>query len=400
MKLLKKSVSLLVLVALMLVGCANKEPALAIQCVVDPGEYRPGSQVSVQVQVENIGRAFSYVGADTDQFGDAQLIHADSAATINFRKTVVSTDATKRQFQRQTVLSYTYRFIVPEDAVAGKYDLVFWVFGEKKAVKDVITILPAENSTDPVPADPQPGDEDIHTLLAVCYNEIEEAWYLTTSTPLGDWCEDDTNDYTDGVRYYGSYDGYDIFFRPNGDDAITKLEVEDVTFEHSNGFEIYAYRSGTFTPIKKLASQGKLPQGALVELAAVHQSYEGRSHGTQDPTLTTATLELMKMTFLTANNLADRYSVANLSVVYYGQFGDAHVGFINCDGMVYTQALTNDTIDGITFRYTSGQTLQVVYGSQLLSLREAFEQGYLTRDDLISIRNKLNPQNTDNLFDK
>lgn len=241
------------------------------------------------------------------------------------------------------------------------------------------------------PSQPQLGDQSMNMLTATRLSEIEAAWLLTTSAPLGDWCEDGDDGYTDGVRYYGSYDGYDILFRPTGDDAITQLEVEDVTFEHRNGFEIYAYRSGTFTPIKELASQGKLPQGALVELVAMHRSYEGRSAGTQDSVLTANTMEQMKLAFLKAYDLSSEYTTRDLSVVYYGQYGDAHVGFIN-GIMSYTQALTNDTIDGITFRYNTGQKLQVVCEGQLMSLKEAYEQGFLTREDLVAIRNDLNPQ--------
>ena len=114
------------------------------------------------------------------------------------------------------------------------------------------------------PTDPSQSpaaDQNMSLLSAARMGEIADAWYLTTSAPLGAWCTDEDEGFTDGVRYYGSYGGYDILFRPNGDDAITTLEVEDVTFEHRTGFEIYAYQDGSFTPIKELASQGKLTGG-------------------------------------------------------------------------------------------------------------------------------------------
>lgn len=257
---------------------------------------------------------------------------------------------------------------------------------------DTDPTVPTNPSAAPTqPTVPQVGDQSMNLLTAARVGEIENAWYLATSAPLGDWCEQGDNNYTDGVRYYGTYDGYDILFRPTGDDAITQLEVEDVTFEHRRGFEIYAYRDGSFTPIKELASQGKLTGGTLTELLTLHRSYEGRAAGTQGPTLTADTLELMKLAFLKKHDPHGEYTTRDLTVLYYGQFGQAHVGFIN-GILMYTQALTSDNIDGVIFRYTTGQKLQVVCEGQLMSLKEAYEQGLLTRDDLIAIRNDLNPQ--------
>lgn len=258
---------------------------------------------------------------------------------------------------------------------------------------------PIQPSQPTAAADPQPGDQSLQLLSAARVSEIEDAWLLSTNVPLGQWCEEEGDGYTDGIRYYGSYGGYDILFRPNGDDAITTLEVEDVTFEHRNGFEIYAYRDGGFTPIQELSAQGKLTGGHLIELAALHRAYEGRSLGTLGPALTADTLEMMKLVFLEKYAPNGKYTTQDLTVVYYGQYGDAHVGFIN-GIMAYTQALTSDNIDGVIFRYNSGQKLQVVHEGELLSLKAAYEQGLLTREDLIAIRNDLNPQGNENLVDK
>ena len=108
---------------------------------------------------------------------------------------------------------------------------------------------------------------------------------------------------------------------------------------------------------------------------------------------------MMKLVFLEKYAPNGKYTTQDLTVVYYGQYGDAHVGFIN-GIMAYTQALTSDNIDGVIFRYNSGQKLQVVHEGELLSLKAAYEQGLLTREDLIAIRNDLNPQGNENLVDK
>lgn len=257
--------------------------------------------------------------------------------------------------------------------------------------------IPSTPSPEPPssPTSPQAPEQTLVPLSAAWKQQVENDWYTTTGTDLGDW-ENIVED-TEGIRYYGTYSGYDILFVPGNGEAETQLEIENMTFEYQNTFEIYAYREGDFTPIKKLSTQGKLTRGNLVELLAVHRSYGRTSTGERTPVLTMDTLGMMKVAFLKAYNLTEKYTLAQLSVAYYGQYGEAHVGFINCDGMAYTQAVTNDTIDGVTFRYPTGQKLQVVHEGKLLSLREAFDQGLLTREDLVAIRNQLNPQNEDNL---
>ena len=99
----------------------------------------------------------------------------------------------------------------------------------------------------------------------------------------------------------------------------------------------------------------------------------------------------MKQAFLQQKVGDTRWTTRDLSVIYYGDYNGAHVGFIN-GIMAYTQALTSDNIDGVIFRYNTGQKLQVVCEGQLMSLKEAYEQGLLTREDLVAIRNQLNPQ--------
>ena len=256
---------------------------------------------------------------------------------------------------------------------------------------------PTNPTLDPpaTPTLPLVPDLTLTPLSTAWKQQVEEDWTATTGTDLGDWY--DVQEDNDGIRYYGTYGGYDILFMPGRGEAETQLEIENMTFEHHNTFEIYAYREGSFTPIKELSGQGKLTTGNLVELLAVHRSYGRTSIGDRTPPVLTAdTLELMKLTFLKAYDLTEKYTTADLSVVYYGQYGEAHVGFFN-GIMGYTQALTSDTVGGVTFRYTTGQKLQVVWGGQLLSLKEAYEQGHLTREDLVTIRNRLNPPTEDNL---
>lgn len=382
MKQWKRLLALLFALMLLLTACAEREKKLSFSFAVDPGDYRPGDTVGITVYAENVGRKFSYVGADIDQFSSPMLIlkTEDSEYSISNKWNITTTDATKRQFQSGETASRTFRLDIPADAVPGKYTLICWVFGQKAEFADAVTILPAD-------AAPGPAVDDPDQLTA----EIENAWYVATGATLGDWCVDGEDGFVDGVRYYGSVDGYHILFRPTNDDAITKLEVLNVTFSHNTGFELYAYRDGDFTPLQELSQEGALSQVQVKELSLMHLAYEGRLARPDGPSISVDAMELMKLAFLQKFAADTKYTTADLSVVYYGDYRGAHVGFIN-GIMLYTQALTSETVAGITFRYNTGQKLQVYFEGELMGLSEAYDRGALSVEDLVVIRNILNPQ--------
>lgn len=392
MKKIYIALAALLMLSLLLTGCTNGEKSLSVSGAAEPGEYRPGSQVTIQVQVENVGRTFSYVGADVDQFGDAELTSADNGSTITWSKTVVTDDATNRQFQRGQIISFTYRFTIPEDAVPGKYDLSFWIFGQKEQISDAVTILPAEDAPGP------DGESNVQTTAAIM-EEIENAWLATTGMPLGGWCEEDGGTLPDGARYYGTYGDYDIIFLPTGDDAITELEIEDVTFKHNITFDIYAYRDGSFTPLEEAYAGGGLTRGELRQLALRHLTYETRRVQTGSPAITQDIQQGMKLAFLQQFVAEDGHTASELTVTYYGEYDGAHVGFVH--GILhYTQAFTSETVGGVTFRYSTGQKLLVFFEGELMSLAEAYESGILTQEHLRALHDAYAPKDNDNFVDK
>ena len=93
----------------------------------------------------------------------------------------------------------------------------------------------------------------------------------------------------------------------------------------------------------------------------------------------------MKLAFLRLHDTKGEYSVQDLSVTYYGEYNGAHVGFIN-GILMYTQALTSETVGGVTFRYNSGQKLLVYFEGELMNLGEAYDRGILTRAHLLDLR--------------
>ena len=174
-----------------------------------------------------------------------------------------------------------------------------------------------------------------------------------------------------------------------------------MTFAHNNGFEIYAYRDGTFTPLQEACEEGKLSVTELKELSLQHLAYETRAKRPMIPSVTPViTLDIqqgMKQAFLRQYVNDDRWTTEDLSIISYGEYNGAYVGFINGIFM-YTQAFTCETVAGVTFRYNTGQKLLVYFEGELIGLQQAYDRGALTVEALETIRNTLNPMSQDNVF--
>lgn len=240
------------------------------------------------------------------------------------------------------------------------------------------------------------GNQEIPvTDLAAKLSEIENAWYVATGASLGSWCVDEDDELIDGVRYYGDFNGYDIFFRPNGDDAVTQLLVDDVQFEHRIGFQIYAYREGNFITLQELYARGGLSKMNLLSLRLAHsrfESHDGPVISTFDGIQNTTDAELlMKQAFLSIYDEKGEHSLSELSVTFYGTYGEAHVGVIHGIFM-YTQVISTERIAGLLFRYNTGQRIQVYHNGELMPLAEAYDRGVLTQEDIATIHGKFMPK--------
>lgn len=69
-------------------------------------------------------------------------------------------------------------------------------------------------------------------------DEITKAWLKQYDEPAS-WN-------IDNMRYYGRYDGYDIFFYGSRMAAETSRTIGKCTFQHGYSFNLYAYRNSEF----------------------------------------------------------------------------------------------------------------------------------------------------------
>lgn len=150
MKKLALVITALLLLSCLLTACRGGEKSLVFSCAVEPGEYHPGSRVTIHVHMENTGRTFSYNGEPSDKFGGEKLTlnTGDTEYTIAPKWNVTTGSITKHQFQQGQIISHTFHFTIPEDALPGKYTLSFAAFGQVAEFENAVTILPAEGAAD------------------------------------------------------------------------------------------------------------------------------------------------------------------------------------------------------------------------------------------------------------
>ena len=82
-------------------------------------------------------------------------------------------------------------------------------------------------------------------------------------------------------------------------------------------------------------------------------------------------------------------SKSEVSFKCYGEFEDTHVIMF---GGLYAQALSSEVVDGVTFYHSELKTFAVYNNGNFYSLHEAYDNGLLTHDNLLTLRDKYNPQ--------
>ena len=82
---------------------------------------------------------------------------------------------------------------------------------------------------------------------------------------------------------------------------------------------------------------------------------------------------------------ADSVSVIH----YYGEYeSGAIVAMMTCSEYDYTEALWDEIIDGVVIHYSNGNRIIVLYEGEFYTLTEAYNNGYLSAEDLAVISEK------------
>ncbi len=79
--------------------------------------------------------------------------------------------------------------------------------------------------------------------------------------------------YTGGIRYYGTYNGYDIVISPLNGFTLTsgRIIIADYSFEYRYAFLLFAYKDGVAVPLGKVYNDDLLSDE---QLGKIYQCYE------------------------------------------------------------------------------------------------------------------------------
>ena len=79
---------------------------------------------------------------------------------------------------------------------------------------------------------------------------------------------------------------------------------------------------------------------------------------------------------------------SEISFTCYAEFGGTHVLMLN---WVYPDALSEEIVHGVVFRHNQIKTFDVYNKGKFYSLQEAFNNGLLTHNNLLTLRDSYNP---------
>lgn len=220
-------------------------------------------------------------------------------------------------------------------------------------------------------ANDAPIENEDGTLSEEMKKEMDFHYSQGYAISLGKWW-DEGNKY--GPRYYGTHDGYVVYFTQGGPDALWTITIADYTFEYANYFMLRAYKDGKFYSLEELYAQRIVDADAIKSIWDTHCRH-------QEELREWKIQKDFKSAFLRQYVTEDGYTEDNLIVEYYGSYDGIPVAFIH--GIFgYPTVIEEETIAGLTFRYSSEQRLLVCKHGDLLELKEAFEKGWLSEDAL------------------
>lgn len=247
-------------------------------------------------------------------------------------------------------------------------------------------VAPTQNTTTALPDTTPSQTTTGETVL--WQQEIEAAWYAAHNSELGPWYTTAGTGMGDGVRHYGTYDGYDVIYLPTFDAAMTQKQIGNAVFENRYTFELYAYREGQFYDLQQAYEEGWLTDVMLQQIAQIHAQFQDVLFPTLDEDVLSGDVAArMKAAFLRQYVKEDGWSEKDLTVISYGEYDGAYVAFIS--GIFdYTQALTSEKVGNLTFHYHTGQKLLVFFDDELMQLPEAYERGILTDESLLSLHKR------------
>ncbi|MCH5148669.1 MAG: hypothetical protein J1G05_04835 [Clostridiales bacterium] len=198
---------------------------------------------------------------------------------------------------------------------------------------------------------------------------------------------------------YGEFDGTNVliisFKNAAVSDALNTEIVDGVDFHFSVLITFDVYRKGAFYTLQEAFNNKWLTHEDLLTVRSNHKKaheliyeyFEEQKEDEKSPiVLEKAVKQEIKAAFVEANK--NEYSLCEeeISLRCYGAFDGLYVLYVDVESWMYPSVVWSEVVADVEFVYGSGQSLKVYSDGAFYSLSYAYENGFLTRDNLLTVQ--------------
>ena len=199
---------------------------------------------------------------------------------------------------------------------------------------------------------------------------------------------------TVSFKCYGEFDGtHVVLFDGTYPQALYNEVIGGVIFYHSQMQTFEVYHDGIFCSLNDaLYTYRWLSLRDVETVQSNHRAANKALYAEYEQAPKSDAAELEKpiaeeiVDAFVAAHSTDRYPVEKdeVSLRFYGEFDGVYVMFVDVASWCYTDAIKIETVAGVAFVYSCGQTLTVYCDGAFYSLTNAYEQGVISRDKLLA----------------
>ncbi len=172
--------------------------------------------------------------------------------------------------------------------------------------------------------------------------------------------------------------------------GLRTLEIDGYVFQFSN--EVYFYKDGKIYSPNEAYDAGLITKDEAFETATFPAS---TAHRLDDPRIDQVVAVEIKETYfkkLSDENPTEKGSIysqqlpSDLFIMcYYGNFSGCEAVMIGGDGIYYTEAYRPVYVAGYEIVFPSGQPLYMYKEGKLYLVKEAYEAGVITKNDVCEL---------------
>lgn len=175
--------------------------------------------------------------------------------------------------------------------------------------------------------------------------------------------------------------------------AFSTETVDGITFIHSRVLTFDVYREGEFKTLQEAFDSGWLTHENLLTLQSNHRAkneewYKYYEEENESPIAIDKEISKEIVTAFIAAHINDKHPVTEdeISLRCYGVFDNVYVLFVDVVSWGYGAAILTEIIADLQFIYSCGQKMTVYSDGAFYSLTDAYENGILSRDNLLTVQ--------------